>query len=117
MDLARTAWPRHTGRVNLQIVFDVAVIAALTWFWVQRARPTLIALGAEPRALRIGLLATIVAIATLAIHVVADLADANEPLASWGRLVGGFVWIVAVGLGHPEYRFLRHATGTRRPGT
>ena len=100
--------------MNPQIAFDVAVIAGLVWFWVRRARPALITLRAEPMALRLGLAATIVCAAAMATHLVAVAGGTGEAAATWIRIGGGLLWIVVVGLGYPQYRFLRHATGTKR---
>ena len=102
--------------MSVQLVFDLLVIAALAWFWIRRAHPTLTALGARPRAIQLGLIATVVAIATLTLHVVTLVTGTGEVVANVLRLAAGFAWIVVVGLGHPEYRFLRHATGTKPPG-
>lgn len=99
-----------------QLGFDIAVIVAVVWFWTRRTRPALHALRAEPRALRIGLAATIGLVVAVGLHAVALVAGTGELAANALRLLGGFVWIVVVGLGHPEYRFLRHATGTKPPG-
>jgi hypothetical protein len=71
---------------TVQLVFDAVVIAVVIWFWARSARPTLLAQYAEPLA------------------------------ASAVRLVSGFAWLLIMGVGHPEYRFLRYATGSRRPG-
>ena len=101
---------------TVQLVFDVLVIVGATWFWARRARPNLIALHAEPLALRLGLLATVVLVVVMGVHAVA-LAMGQDGLApSAARLLGGFAWLVIVGIGHPEYRFLRYATGSRPPG-
>jgi hypothetical protein len=101
--------------MNPQILFDAAVIAGLVWFWDRRARPALRAIHAEPLALRLGLAVTVLAAATIAVHLVAVATDTAEAAASWIRLAGGLAWIVVVGLGYPQYRFLRHATGSGRP--
>ena len=101
---------------TVQLLFDAVVIVGATWFWARRARPTLIALHAEPLALRLGLLATVVLVVAMGVHAIA-LAMGQDGLApSAVRLLGGFAWLVIVGIGHPEYRFLRHATGSRPPG-
>jgi hypothetical protein len=102
--------------MNPQIIFDIAIIAGLAWFWIRRARPALIAIGAQPLALRLGLGATVFAIGAIVAHLAAVTTGTAEAAAGWLRLAGGFVWIVVVGLGYPQYRFLRHATGTERPG-
>ena len=102
--------------MNPQILFDAAVIIGLSWFWLRRARPVLIAVEAEPMALRLGLAATAFAIVAVAAHLVASATGSGEAAAGWLRLAGGLVWIVVVGLGYPQYHFLRHATGTPRPG-
>lgn len=103
--------------MNVQIAFDVAVIAGITWFWVRRARPALSTLGAEPLALRLALAATLVAIVALLVHLAAAVSGTGEAAALWIRIGGGFIWVVIVGLGYPRYTFLRHMTGSRRPGT
>jgi hypothetical protein len=101
---------------TVQLLFDAVVIAVVIWFWARRARPTLVALRAEPPALRLGLLATAVLIVALGVHAIA-LAMGQDGLAvSAMRLIGGFAWLVIVGVGHPEYRLLRYATGSRPPG-
>jgi membrane-bound metal-dependent hydrolase YbcI (DUF457 family) len=102
--------------VNPQLLFDAVVIAGMAWFWLRRARPVLLAVGAQPMALRLGLAATLFAITAVAVHLVASATGNGEAAAGWLRLAGGFVWIVVVGLGYPQYHFLRHATGTERPG-
>lgn len=102
--------------MNPQIIFDVAIIAGLVWFWIRRARPALIAIEAQPLALRLGLGATILAIGAIAVHLAAITTGTWDVAAGWLRLLGGLAWIVVVGLGYPQYRFLRHATGTERPG-
>ena len=91
------------------------VIAVVPWFWARRASPRLIALRAEPLALRLGFLATVVLVVALGVHAVALAMGQDGIAANAVRLIGGFVWLVIVGVGHPEYRFLRHATGSR-PG-
>jgi hypothetical protein len=102
--------------MNPQPLFDAAVIAGMAWFWVRRARPTLLALQAEPRALQLALAATVIGISAMAIHFVAAAAGADGLVANAVRLLGGLVWIIIVGLGYPQYGFLRHATGSKRPG-
>ena len=102
--------------MTVQLLFDAVVIAVVTWFWARRARPMLIALHAEPLALRLGLLATVVLVVALGVHAFALAMGQDGIAASAVRLIGGFVWLVIVGVGHPEYRFLRHATGSRPPG-
>ncbi len=101
---------------TVQLLFDAVVMIAASWFWVRRARPTLAELGAEPLALRLGFLATIVLVAAMGVHAVALAMGQDGPGATAVRLLGGLVWIVIIGVGHPEYRFLRHATGSRPPG-
>jgi hypothetical protein len=101
---------------TVQLMFDAVVIALVTWFWTRRARPTLIALNAEPLALRLGLLATVLVVVAMGVHAFALAMGQDGLAASAVRLLGGFVWLVIVGVGHPEYRFLRHATGSRPPG-
>ncbi len=101
--------------MNIQLVFDAAVIAAMLWFWARRARPMLLTTRAEPLALRLGLAATALGVAAMALHFATVALGGDETLGSAVRLIGGFVWVVIVGLGYPEYRFLRHATGTKRP--
>ena len=102
--------------MNVQIVFDAVVIAGLAWFWLRRAQPALRALRAEPAALRLGLAATVIAIAAMGVHLVAVATMTGEGAATWIRIAGGLVWILLVGIGHPDYKFLRHMTGTKRPG-
>ena len=101
---------------TVQLLFDAVVIAAVIWFWARRARPTLIALHAEPLALRLGLLATVVLVVALGVHAIAIVIGQDGLAASAVRLLGGFAWLVIVGIGYPQYRFLRHATGSRPPG-
>ena len=100
----------------IQLVFDAAIVAGIAWFWVRRAQPTLLALDAEPLAVRLGLIASVVAIVAISIHFLAVLTATGEVAANFGRLAGGLFWIVIVGVGYPRYDFLRHATGTKRPG-
>jgi hypothetical protein len=101
---------------TVQLLFDAVAIVAASWFWARRARPTLIALHAEPLALRLGLLATVVLVVALGVHAIA-LAQGQDGVApSAVRLLGGLAWLVIIGIGHPEYRFLRHATRSRPPG-
>jgi len=102
---------------TVQLVFDAVVIAVVIWFWARRARPTLVALHAEPLALRLGLLATVVLVVAMCVHAIAIVMGQDGLAASAVRLLGGFAWLVIVGVGYPEYRFLRHATGSRPPGT
>jgi hypothetical protein len=102
---------------TVQLLFDAVVIAVVIWFWARRARPTLVALQAEPLALRLGLLATFVLVVTMSVHIIAIVMGQDGLAASAVRLLGGFAWLVIVGVGYPEYRFLRHATGSRPPGT
>jgi hypothetical protein len=101
---------------TVQLLFDAVVIAVVIWFWARRARPTLVALHAEPLALRLGLLATIVLVVAMSVHGIAIVLGQDGLAASAVRLLGGFAWLVIVGVGYPEYRFLRHATGSRPPG-
>jgi len=101
---------------TVQLLFDAVVIAVVIWFWARRARPTLIVLRAEPLALRLGLLATVVLVVALGVHAIALAMDQDGLAVSAVRLIGGFAWLVIVGVGHPEYRFLRYATGSRPPG-
>jgi len=103
--------------VEVQVAFDVAVIAGIAWFWVRRARPALVAVGAEPLAHRLALAATLVAIVALLVHLAAAVNGTGEAAALWIRIGGGFVWVLIVGLGYPRYKFLRHMTGSKRPGT
>jgi hypothetical protein len=98
--------------VLIQVVFDIVVVIGLTWFWARYARRALITLGAEPLALRLGLGATLVAIAATMLHAIATLTATGVDAAAWIRIAGGFAWIVVVGLGYPRYGFLRHLTGT-----
>jgi hypothetical protein len=102
--------------MNVQVVFDAAVIAGLAWFWFRRARPALLGLGAEPLALRLALAATIVGGIAMLAHLAAVATGTGESAATWIRIGGGLLWILIVGLGHPQYRFLRHLTRTKRPG-
>src|SRR5262245_33502466 len=107
------------GRMSgdtLQVVFDTVAIAVLAWFWIFRVRPILTGLRAEPLALRLGLLATVIAIVGLVLHLVAVAVGADGFLANLVRVLGGLVWLVIVGIGYPRYYFLRHATGSRPPG-
>jgi hypothetical protein len=101
---------------TVQLLFDAGVIVVATWFWARRARPTLIALNAEPLALRLGLLATVVLIVAMGVHAAALAMGQDGPAPSAVRLLGGFAWLLIVGVGHPQYRFLRYATGSRPPG-
>jgi len=101
---------------TVQLLFDAVVIAVVIWFWARRSRPTLVALHAEPLALRLGLLATVVLVVAMGVHAIALVMGQDSLVTSAVRLVGGFAWLVIVGVGHPEYRFLRYATGSRRPG-
>jgi UDP-N-acetylmuramyl pentapeptide phosphotransferase/UDP-N-acetylglucosamine-1-phosphate transferase len=101
---------------TVQFLFDAVVIAVVIWFWARRSRPTLVALHAEPLALRLGLLATIALVVVMGVHAIALAMGQDGLAASAVRLVGGFAWLVIVGVGHPEYRFLRYATGSRPPG-
>jgi hypothetical protein len=101
---------------TVQLLFDAVVIAVVIWFWVQRARPTLIALHAEALALRLGLVATVVLVVALGVHGVALTMGQDGLAPSAVRLLGGFAWLVMVGVGYHEYRFLRYATGSRPPG-
>jgi hypothetical protein len=103
--------------VTLQAAFDALVIVGMAWFLFARARPVLTALDARPMAGRLAVAATGVAIAAVAVHLVASLAGDVPVAIDALRLLGGLLWIVVVGLGYPQYRFLRHATGTKRPGT
>ena len=101
---------------TVQLLFDAVVIAVVIWFWARRARPTLVALHAEPLALRLGLLATVVLVVAMGAHAI-TLATGQDGLAANAvRIIGGFAWLVIVGVGHPGYRFLRYATGSRPPG-
>jgi hypothetical protein len=100
-----------------RLLFDAVVIVVASWFWARRARPTLVALHAEPLALRLGLVATVVLVVAMSVHAIA-LAMGQDGLAPTAvQLLGGLVWLMVVGIGHPEYRFLRHATGSRPPGS
>jgi hypothetical protein len=101
---------------TVQLLFDAVVIAVVIWFWARRARPTLIALRAEPLALRLGLLATIVLVVAMGVHAIAIVMGQDGLPAALVRVLGGLAWLVIVGIGHPQYRFLRHATGSRPPG-
>jgi hypothetical protein len=103
--------------VTIQAAFDVVVILGMAWFFVWRTRPVLAALDARPNAGRLALAATAVGITAAAIHLAAALTGEIPVLVDALRLLGGLVWILVVGLGYPQYRFLRHATGTKRPGT
>ena len=102
---------------TVQLLFDTAVIVVVIWFWARRARPTLIALRAEPLALRLGLLATVVLVVAMGVHAIALVMGQDGLAPTVVRVLGGFAWLVIVGVGHPQYRFLRHATGSRPPGT
>lgn len=104
----------HTWLMNPQVLFDVAVVIGVTWFWIRRARPALLALAVEPLAIRLGVIATVIAVVAASLHGAATAANAGTGAAGVVLLAGGFVWIVVVGLGYPEYRFLRHATGSAR---
>ncbi len=97
----------------IQVVFDIVVVVALAWFWARYARPALIMLRVEPVALRLGLGATIAAIAATVLHAIATLTTTAVDAAAWVRIAGGLAWIIVVGLGYPRYGFLRHLTGTR----
>jgi hypothetical protein len=101
---------------TVQLLFDAGVIVVATWFWARRARPTLIALNAEPLALRLGLLATVVLIVAMGVHATALVMGQDGLAPSAVRLLGAFAWLLIVGVGHPQYRFLRYATGSRPPG-
>jgi hypothetical protein len=101
---------------TVQLLFDAIVIVAAIWFWARRARPTLIAERAEPLALRLGLLATVGLVGAMGAHAIALALGQDGVAPSAVRLLGGLVWIAIIGVGHPEYRFLRHATHSRPPG-
>ena len=77
---------------TVQLLFDAVVIVVVIWFWARRARPTLIALRAEPLALRLGLLATVVLVVAMCVHVIA-LAMGQDgwrpaPCACWAGSPG-----------------------------
>jgi hypothetical protein len=97
----------------IQVAFDIAAIAGVVWFWGRAAEPTLRALGARPLARHLGLGATLFATATLLVHLAAVLTGQGEVGATWLRILGGFFWIVIVGLGYPRYGFLRRMTEPR----
>ena len=69
----------------------------------------------NPNTQRSGIAATVFGVAAMAIHFATVALGGDETVGSAVRLIGGFVWVLVVGLGYPEYRFLRHATGTKRP--
>jgi hypothetical protein len=102
--------------VAVQIVFDLAAIAGVSWFWVRMARPALAAQHAASLAVQLGLATTLFLIVTLLVHLAAMATLTAEVPATWLRLLGGFFWIVIVGLGYPRYGFLRQLTERRPPG-
>lgn len=97
------------------MVFDVAAIAAVLWFWFRMARPALVARQAARLAVQLGLTTTLFLVVTLLVHLAAMATLTAEVPATWLRLLGGFFWIVIVGLGYPRYGFLRQMTERRRP--
>lgn len=115
--LARGPLTRQTWRVTIQVAFDAVVILGMAGFFLWRTRPVLAALDARPNAERLALAATVAGTAAVAIHLLAALSGNVPAIVDGLRLLGGLVWILVVGLGYPQYRFLRHATGTKRPGT
>jgi hypothetical protein len=101
--------------VIIQVVFDIAAIAGVMWFWLRMARPALAAHRAAPLALQLALGTTLFLIVTLLVHLAAVATGTAEVPATWLRLLGGFFWIVIVGLGYPRYGFLRQMTERRTP--
>ena len=101
----------------VQVVFDIVAIAAVSWFWLRMARPALEAQHAAPLALQLGLATTLFLVVTLLVHLTAMATLTAEVPATWLRVLGGFFWIVIVGLGFPRYGFLRSMTERRPPRT
>ncbi len=99
----------------VQVIFDIAAIAAVTWFWFRMARPALEGRRAARLALQLGLATTLFLVVTLLVHLAAMATLTAEVPATWLRVLGGFFWIVIVGLGFPRYGFLRSMTERRPP--
>jgi hypothetical protein len=97
--------------VAVQILFSLLVAVGAAWFWLQFARPSLIAARARPAAqlLILGLTVLLVAIELIRVgSVIADI----EPSATWTiSSVIVLLWALIVAFGYPGYSYVLRATG------
>jgi hypothetical protein len=103
-------WRKIAG-VAVQLLFSLFVAAGAAWFWLQFARPSLVAVRARPAAqlLILGLTVLLVVIEFIRIgSVIADI----EQSATWTiSSVAVLLWALIVAYGYPGYRNVLRATG------
>jgi hypothetical protein len=97
--------------VAVQILFSLLVAVGAAWFWLQFARPSLVAVRARPAAqvLILGLTVLLVVIEVIRIgSVVVDV----EQSATWTiSSVTVLLWALIVAFGYPGYSHVLRATG------
>jgi hypothetical protein len=97
--------------VAVQILFPLLVAVGAAWFWLQFARPSLVAARARPLAQMfiLGLTVLLVVIEVVRIGpVVADI----EQSATWTiSSVVVLLWALIVAFGYPGYSHVLRATG------
>jgi hypothetical protein len=97
--------------VVVQIVFSALVAFGAAWFWLQFARPGLVAVGARPAGQVLVLALTVLLLGIEIIRIGSLIADVAVP-ATWTiSSVTILVWAIVVAFGHPRYGLVLRLTG------
>jgi hypothetical protein len=97
--------------VAVQIVFSLLVAVGGAWFWLQFARPSLVAVHARPVARVLILSLTVLLVVVEVVRIGSVIADIEQS-ATWTiSSVTVLLWALIVAFGYPGYSHVLRATG------